>query len=284
MITTPMNNPIKQRRAEVFTLQELCEGDSKAPVTDCSIAIIAFAGSVSGSAAMLCVPVAERGEFTRAAEITLNGIRGFPGPAPNERLGVVDTMIFADHRCEASSAMYDGAALILDLLTGKYLDVQCISVEGARYARRADLRSMEFARLYVYSIALPVVPLALWHALESFLQPGATVVLNGSPGVLVGTGSRHSAAAPHLSMAADLIAMDPLLMNSAHGERPCHVVAFAIPLGDPELASQLIAWGRSDAGAVLLAPSAKRAASDVKQSIMDGQLVISDPAAPGSAQ
>jgi uncharacterized protein (DUF39 family) len=284
MNTALMNASVAQGRTAVLTLHEICErGSEEGGTADCSVAVIAVAGSISGSAAMLTVPVADRGEFTRAAEITLNGVRGFPGPAPNERLGVVDTMVFTDHRAEAGSSSYDGAALILDLLSGKQLEVRCLSVEGSKYAKQVDLRSMEFARLYVYSVAIPIQPPSLWRAVAAFLEPGATVVLNGSPGIVIGTGSRHSAEAPQLSLAADLVDMDSRLMAPAVGERPRNVVAFAVPLRDPELKSQLIAWGRSDAGASLGEPSAKRAASDLKQMILDGTLVISDVAAPDGA-
>ncbi len=62
------------------------------------IVTMGFASPIRGTGAMLCVLVAGRGVFTRAEEIRLNGVPGVPGPAPNERLGLVDTMVLFGER------------------------------------------------------------------------------------------------------------------------------------------------------------------------------------------
>ena len=47
--------------------------------------------------------------------------------------------------------------------------------------------------------------------------PGTAALVNGAPGVILGTGTRTSAAKPNLSLAADMHQMDPNLMGGFIG-------------------------------------------------------------------
>ena len=100
---------------EVELWQQLKEGAEPSSI-DLEVLITAFSSSIRGSAAMVLIPVAERGVFTRARKIWLNGVQGHPGPAPNERLGVVDTLVFADQKIEGESdTLPAGTRLMIDL-------------------------------------------------------------------------------------------------------------------------------------------------------------------------
>ncbi len=280
-----LNKQIMERVAVVRTLEELCrETGNPAGAGTVDVIVFSFVADISGTAAMFCVPVAERGLFTRASEITLNGVRGHPGPAPNERLGVVDALVFADERQEDSHSthQYDGAALFLDLLGGDAVEVECLSVEETRFSNRTGLESMEFARLYVNNASFPLggeVP----RGVVDSLQAGTSVVLNGSPGIVVGLGTRHRHDAPTLSLAADLWEMDRTLMTVPHSSRPCHTVALAIQLRDAAMASEFVAWAKSNASSSLLAPSAKEAANRLQSWIQEGRFLLTETGVPDSS-
>ena len=109
-----INDKIRDGSVKIFSdndIQERLVMDSGFDFSDVDIVTMGLEGSISGSAMMLLVPVAERGAFTRAEKIWLNGIRGYPGPAPNERLGVVDSLVFSDQKLDNRSEDYSGAAL-----------------------------------------------------------------------------------------------------------------------------------------------------------------------------
>lgn len=275
-----INERIRAGTAIVRTLEQLREDVcSGAGPRDAEIAVLAFVTGISGTAAMLCVPVAERGVFTRASGITLNGVRGHPGPAPNERLGVVDALVFADECAGGDTRRYDGAALFLDLLGGSVVEVECRAVEGTTHRSAVRLESIEFARLYVYNAAFPPGPAVPEGVLDS-LRAGTCIVLNGSPGILVGSGTRHRPDVPAFSLAADLRDMDAGLMRSSHSGRPQHTLALALPVRDAAMTSELVAWANSDAGAALLAPPALDAAARLQRWVQDGRFLLSETGIP----
>ena len=274
-----INERVRAGTAIVRTLEQLLEG--AAGHGDAEIVVLAFVTGISGTAAMLCVPVAERGVFTRATEIVLNGVRGHPGPAPNERLGVVDALVFADECSGGVASGYDGAALFLDLLRGSVVEVECRAVEGTTHRKSVRLEEIEFARLYVYNAAFPPGPAVPAGVLDT-LRAGTCVVLNGSPGIVVGPGMRHRPNAPAFSLAADLRDMDAGLMRDTRGGRPQHTLALALPVRDAAMTSQIVAWANSGAGAVLLAPTARDAAASLQRRVQDGRFLLTETGVPDS--
>ncbi len=274
-----INERIRAGEAIVRTLEQLCREKPEA-VPHPHVVALAFTTNIARTAVMLCVPVTGRGVFTRAAEITLNGVPGHPGPAPNERLGVVDALVFAQERVPSERSSYDGAALFLDLLRGNTVEVQCRSVEGTMHRNKIDLASLDFARLYVYNAAIPFgkpFPSGLSDALDA----GTQVELNGSRGIVVGPGTRHRSTAPALSLAADLHDMDPELMSGSRGDRPLHTIALALAVHDVALLADLVAWAESDAHGALLCPSARDAAARLQAAIQRGSFLLTETGAAG---
>lgn len=267
-----INESIGIGRVVVATLEELCRGEhgSREP----EVVTLAFNASFAGTAAMFCVPVAGRGAFTRAREISLNGIAGVPGPAPNERLGVVDTLIFAERHAANANADYDGAALILDLVGGKPVRVDCLSVEGTRHERMVELSQLEFARLYVYSVALPSPPEGPPSFLAEVIGGGARIVLNGAEGIVIGGGSRDPAIASAVSLAADLGNMDLALMTNGEGGRPHHTVALAVPVLGATTPMALIKWMRAAAHGEAFGRSTIEASARLAARIREGSFLL----------
>lgn len=270
-----INENIVTGRVAVATLEELCRDQTRGRgPREAEVITLAFNASFAGTAAMFCVPVAGRGVFTRAQEISLNGIAGVPGPAPNERLGVVDTLIFAERRASTGETDYDGAALVLDLLHGKPVRVECLSVEGTRHERMVDLSQLEFARLYVYSAALPSPPLERPSFLEA-IGGGARILLNGADGIVIGSGSRDLALAAAVSLAADLEDMDPALMTDGEGGAPYHTIAVAVPVLDASTPMALVKWAHAAARQDALGRRAIEASARLAARIRDGNFLLS---------
>ena len=226
-----INERILAGKAAVFTERELEEA---APaLSDVDVVTLSCPTAVSGSSAMLVVPVAERGVFTRAARIWLNGVRGFPGPAPNERLGLVDTLFFADEH--GKDADYSGARLLRDLVERKEIGVECVSVEGDTYAGAFTMDDVQFARMYVYNAFLPAAAGGFLAAIGS----GSRMLLNGAQGMVIGCGTRGSTDAPSLSLTAEMFEMDAALIGE---NGATNSLALAVPVLDQAVLDGLLAW------------------------------------------
>lgn len=140
-----INRKIAAGEAVVLTERELrtAAGNGGSGMPEADVVVVACRADISGTSAMMVVPVAERGVFTRARKIWLNGVPGFPGPAPNERLGVVDTLVFADQ--QGKDGNYHGADLLADVIGGKEIAVECLSVEGNTYHGSFTMDRIQFA-------------------------------------------------------------------------------------------------------------------------------------------
>jgi len=288
MIATPrsvatINRRVADGDAVVWTAAELaerCNAGVPVALDDVDIVTVAFASSLSGTSAMLCVPVTGRGIFTRAETIRLNGVPGQPGPAPNERLGVVDTMIMADEEGDAGGG-YDGAALLLDILRGNEIRIECVAVEGTRHNATITLPDLEFARLYVYNAFLADMPPPT--PILAALGRGSRVLLNGAQGLIVGGGSRDAEDARALSLAADMYTMDPTLMSGldiADRGGTGHMIGVAVPVRDREILDGLIAWSTASRAAGDGLDSRAAAARRVRDMILAGSFSLTDTDVP----
>lgn len=243
-----INERIGSGRATVLTgaemSQALRDGRNFVPA-DLDVVTMNYSSAMSGSAIMTLVPVADRGVFTRASRIWLNGVPGFPGPAPNERLGMVDVMIFADHASRDRGASYTGADLIVDMLRQKSIDVECLSVEGDTYYSSFRLSDLQFARMYVYNAFLTdPQPAAESSALDADtagciddLRIGDKVLLNHAVGIVVGSGTRNCNARKSLSIAADMFEMVPdsiSVRESGEERKWSNSIGLAVPVRDEQ--------------------------------------------------
>ncbi len=113
-------------------------------VRDVDVVTCGTCGIMSGTYAVLSFPVASPGSFLRADTLTLNGVPCIPGPCPNERLGMVDLMVFGT---AVRSNHYGGGHLIRDIVSGKEIEVE-VTAEGRRFPARVDITGMPHARLF----------------------------------------------------------------------------------------------------------------------------------------
>ena len=114
-----INQKISRGEAAVLTAAELkrriAEGEHLT-VSDVDVVTTATFGIMSGTLALLHIHVSEPGTFHHAEKAWLNGVPAIPGPCPNERIGVVDLVVFGTSRANPS---YGGGHLFRDLVEGK---------------------------------------------------------------------------------------------------------------------------------------------------------------------
>jgi len=70
-------------------------------------------GVMSGTYAVLSIPVAGKKAFKTADRVWLNGVPAIPGPCPNENLGLVDLIVYGTAH---ANARYGGGHLFRDLV------------------------------------------------------------------------------------------------------------------------------------------------------------------------
>ncbi|MDO5845758.1 MAG: methanogenesis marker 16 metalloprotein [Methanocorpusculum sp.] len=232
-------------------------------------------GIMSGTSAVLSFPAAPAGTFTRAESLTLNGVPASIGPCPNERNGHVDCVVFGTS-VSVADRRYSGGHLFRDLAAEQPVHAK-ITTDTGVIEKDITVSEMTCARLlvtrgafknytaFVNAAAEPmetifsVVPVPSGktgatfsgcgeiNPLENdpslrFHKAGKPVLVNGAPGVLLGTGTRSSAAKPNLSAAADIRGMHPNLMGGfsyPSGAECLTSIATAIPVADAEAAAAL---------------------------------------------
>jgi len=267
-----INEKIARNDAIILTAAELksmIRDGQEVTVDDVDVVTTGTFGVMSGTMAVMMVPVAGKCSFERADAIWLNGVPAQPGPCPNERLGVVDLVIngtaHADDR-------YGGGHLFRDLVKGKEIDV-LVEAHGRRYENRVTLDDIDFARIITTRLAFKN-----YHALinptsttissifsvtgltgpftettvsgcgeinplqndpsHRSIGVGTRVLLNGAPGYIMGKGTRASPDKPNVSAYADMKGMDPTMMGgmkTAHGPECLTSLAVPIPVLDDEI-------------------------------------------------
>lgn len=256
--------------AVVLTASELkkriAQGDT---VSDVDVVTCGTCGVMSGTYAVLSVPVAPPGTFSRADTVSLQGVPAIPGPCPNERLGLVDLMVFGTAHADSR---YGGGHLFHDLIAGNEIHVEVTSSDKT-YEADVTLSDLPFARLFTtrsafknYSAiinrssepvqtifsALPLSGNAAQATVSGcgeinpvendpslrFLGPGDPVILNGAGGRIIGTGTRSSPERPNLSVHADMQGMDARFCGGFHtaaGPECITSIGTAVPVSDQDV-------------------------------------------------
>ncbi len=246
-----INERLKKGEAVVMTSSDFkkeVRHGHRFRVGEVDVVTCATRSIMSGTAAMFVVPVAGPGVFARAKKIWLNGIPGMPGPAPNERLGVVDVMIYGTAHSKYEPLGYGGGHLFRDMLEGKEIYAEVESEDGRFFESHFTLQDLDFARIYTFrnsfknysavanirnmpsyrdnprSIFSPrFLPqgMGLSFSGNGGLSPlendkefrtirvGSKVLVNKAPGVVVGCGTRSKPEKANLSLVADMFQMDP---------------------------------------------------------------------------
>ncbi len=254
----------------VGELQHLAESGDGEGIEEVDVITTATRAVMSGTYAVLSFPAACPGAFIRARSARLNGVLANVGPCPNERLGVLDLVVFGTgHR----DARYGGGHLFRDLVEGKGVTVEIETSDGRILKDETSLARMQSARLFgsrhcfknysafvnpgcqdvrtiFHAVGFPpnlaaatfsgcgrYSPLQCDPLLEG-IGAGSRILMNGATGMVIGPGTRSSKQRPNLSGFADMAGMDPQLMGgfitSAGPECICSW-AVAIPVVSPSI-------------------------------------------------
>jgi putative methanogenesis marker 16 metalloprotein len=268
-----INDRIRRGEVVVLTAKELCDMVRKGErVKEVDVVTSATCGIMSGTMAVFSFKVAERGAFTKAKSVLMNGIPAFPGPCPNERLGIVDVVLYGP-----SASVYDpkygGGALLRDLIEGKSVEVKVESVEGKTIEKEIALQEMIYAKLittrscfrnymaFVNPGDRPVKSIYSIMEMEGCLRMatvsgcgeinplekdpllktigiGTKVLVNKTVGYVMGAGTRATRERPNLSVCADIKGMSSYYVGqfmTSSGPEVFNSIAIPIPIIDHEV-------------------------------------------------
>ena len=138
---------VERGEAVVMTAEELCNSvrsGEEIGFEDVDVVTSATCGVMSGTFAVLSFQVAERDEFERASKVSLNGVPAFVGPCPNERLGIVDVIVYGPSHRDKN---YGGGHLFRALVAHGEIEVAVETVDGREIKTTTTLDEITFARL-----------------------------------------------------------------------------------------------------------------------------------------
>lgn len=264
-----INEKLKRGEAVVLTAQEFkaaMRDREKISPDDVDVVTTATFGVMSGTAAILSIPVGERGQFQGAREITLNDVPAFPGPCPNENLGLVEAILYGTTPSKNDPQRYGGGHVFYDLVSGNSITVEVKTREGDTIETSIRLRELEFARIFttracfknyvamvntkedsvetIFSVhglrgpyrEVTVSGCGELNPLENDPQLktigiGTKILLNGAIGYVTGKGTRSSSERPNLTLTADMWTMKPELMGGfITSYSPDCMTSVAIPI------------------------------------------------------
>ncbi|MEM3665357.1 MAG: methanogenesis marker 16 metalloprotein [Candidatus Jordarchaeales archaeon] len=267
-----INARILSGDAVVLTAEELkrmIRSGEEVRADEVDVVTTATCAVMSGTAAILVIPVSERGVFERAEMVWLNGVPALPGPCPNERLGAVDVVVYGT---AGASREYGGGHLFRELVEGESVEVR-VEAGGRVFEREVTLSDISFARMFTTRSAFrnyaamvnpregvvktifsvtglrgPLVeatvsgsgevnPLENDPALR-VIGVGTRILLNGAVGYVVGEGTRSSVEHPNISAVADMKGMNPEFMGgfvTSAGPECITSIAVPIPVLDEQV-------------------------------------------------
>ncbi|MEM2213858.1 MAG: methanogenesis marker 16 metalloprotein [Candidatus Nezhaarchaeales archaeon] len=269
-----INERIRKGEAVVLTAKELCNMVRRGEkIEDVDVVTSATCGVMSGTMAVLSFKVTEKGVFTKAKSVLLNDVPAFPGPCPNERLGIVDVVLYGTSTSIYNPTKYGGGGLIRDLIEGKRIEVRVESVEGKVIESNITLQEMIYAKMIttrscfrnymafvnprdkpvksIFSILEmkeglkmasvsgcgEINPLEKDPLLKT-IGVGTKVLVNKAYGYVIGAGTRATRERPNLSISADIKGMSSYYVGqfiTSLGPEPFITIAAAIPIIDYEV-------------------------------------------------
>ncbi|MHC1605155.1 MAG: methanogenesis marker 16 metalloprotein [Candidatus Methanofastidiosia archaeon] len=260
-----INEKIRRGEAVVYTAEELKqvlrEGKRITP-GDVDVVTTGTCGIMSGTAAILSIPVAERRRFGKADKLFLNDVMAFPGPCPNESLGIVDAVVYGT---SYANNEYGGGHLFRDMAEGKKIGVR-VEADNKIFEKEVTMSDMGFARMVttrtscknyvgflnsekhefksIFSVTglkgpykeLSVSGCGEINPLENdplfgIIGVGTKILVNGAVGYVMGEGTRSNREKPNLSVYADMKRMEARYMGGFKTSKgPECITSIAVPL------------------------------------------------------
>lgn len=241
-----INEKLKKGQAVVMTAMDFkkeVRSGYRFKVSDVDVVTTGTRGTMSGTSAMLVMPMDRNGRSQSIKDLRLNGVPCFPSANPENAPGLLDVVIYGTAESTDYTGRYGGGHVLRDLVEGKQIDVECVTSDGKSTLSKITLDQLKFARLYNFrndfqnymaftnvknSPAYLQNPNSIFacrpiHRLRGLtvsgsgelnplendmhrktLRSGTKILLNGAPGVIVSYGTRSSKAKPSLFVAGDL--------------------------------------------------------------------------------
>ena len=263
-----INRKLAAGDAVIMTASELCDtvrSGTQVQFDDLDVVTSGTCGLMSGTYAVLSFKFSEPNRFVRASQIHFNGVKGYPGPCPNERIGIIDAVVHGTSHSQLDPN-YGGGHLFKDIVGGQQIEVEVITDEGKTLGGCVTIDEMTHAvlhgsrhafRNYVGFVNPGQDPIATIFC-SSALPPnyggatacgcgeinpiqkdpglrtigvGTRVMLNGGTGFVTGLGTRSSIERPCLSVVADMHTMNPDYMGGFRTSAGPEVIqTWAVPI------------------------------------------------------
>jgi putative methanogenesis marker 16 metalloprotein len=271
-----INRKIAGGNAVVCTAAELKQRiaeDETVTAADIDVVTTGTFGVMSGTLAVLHLPVTAPGTFRHAEKVWLNGVPAIPGPCPNEGLGSVDLVVYGTAR---ASAKYGGGHLFRDIVAGNDVTVE-VESSHERFSSTVTLADMGHARLittrsafknYLAVINTKPDTVQTIFSVKGLTGPyteasvsgcgdinplqndpglnvigaGTRILLNGGIGYIMGQGTRSNREKPNIAAYGDMHAMIPEMMGgfvTSSGPECNTSVAIPIPVLDDTILAGL---------------------------------------------
>ena len=271
---------IENGNATVITVQELLDSISNGKnvkFEDVDVVTTATKGLMSGIMGVFSFRLAPPKTLRKFTEISINGIPAFPGPCPNEYLGIVDLLIYGTAQSKNRES-YCGGSLFRELVEGKTIEIVGKSSEGETILREMTLDDMQFAKLmgtrqaiknynamincesYKVDTIFSCLPFEANKSEITFsgcgaLNPfqndpefetfgvGSPILVNGSIGYLISPGTRNYIEKPNMMTIARMNDMKPEYMGAfrtSYGLEPICSIAAPIPILNESIFNNLV--------------------------------------------
>ncbi|TET57610.1 MAG: methanogenesis marker 16 metalloprotein [Promethearchaeota archaeon] len=271
---------IEKGSAVVITVQELIDrinDGEKVKFEDVDIVTTATKALMSGIMGIFSFRLSPPKTLRKFTEVQINGIPTFPGPCPNEYLGIVDLIIYGTAQSQTIEN-YCGGSLFREMVEGKSVNISAKSAEGETIEKEMKLEDMQFAKLMgtrqaiknynamincesyqvdtIFS-CLPFEPnkseltFSGCGALNPFqndpefesLGVGLPILVNGNIGHLIGPGTRNYIAKPNMMTMAPMQGMKPEYMGAfktSYGLEPICSIAIPIPILNENIFNNIV--------------------------------------------
>jgi len=266
--------------ANILTVQEFInrlDNGERIKFEDVDVITTATKGLMSGIMGVFSFRLVAPKTLRKFTEISINGIPAFPGPCPNEYLGIVDLIVYGTTQSQKRDS-YCGGSLFRELVEGKAVEIVAKSSEGEKVEKEMTLEEMQYAKLigtrqaiknynamlncesYKVDTIFSCLPFEANKTELTFsgcgaLNPfqndpkfqsfgvGSPLLVNGSMGYLIGPGTRNYVAKPNMMTIAPMIQMKPEYMGAfktSYGLEPICSIALPIPILNEEIFDNII--------------------------------------------
>lgn len=264
----------------VLTVQDLLDRintGEKVKFEDVDVVTTATKGLMSGIMGIFSFRLSPPKTLRKFTEVDINGIPAFPGPCPNEYLGIVDLIIYGTTQSKTIDN-YCGGSLFRDIVEGKSVTIVAMSAEGETIEKQLKLEDMQFAKLVgtrqaiknynamincethqvntIFS-CLPFSPdkteitFSGCGALNPFQNDpefesfgvGSPVLVNGTIGYLMGPGTRNYIEKPNMMTVTPFEGMKQEYMGAfktSYGLEPICSIALPIPILNEKIFNNIV--------------------------------------------